>query len=151
MIRRPPRSTLFPYTTLFRSAQKASRQTNQHCDGSAPGPRLGPLLDLRLHRRLRPHQRQLSNVKGSSLLCGHRELGVLLHLRARPLTLRKSANIPHRVSSPLSSCAGTKEHPHVGQFHHPADPADESKSSDYRRDIPCRSRSPRRSLSEVSV
>src|SRR2546426_8744026 len=26
MIRRPPRSTLFPYTTLFRSAQKASRQ-----------------------------------------------------------------------------------------------------------------------------
>src|SRR5438270_3262295 len=25
LIRRPPRSTLFPYTTLFRSAQKASR------------------------------------------------------------------------------------------------------------------------------
>src|SRR3712207_7042512 len=26
MIRRPPRSTLFPYTTLFRSAQPAERQ-----------------------------------------------------------------------------------------------------------------------------
>src|SRR3712207_6929539 len=25
MIRRPPRSTLFPYTTLFRSGQKSSR------------------------------------------------------------------------------------------------------------------------------
>src|SRR2546427_4416959 len=25
MIRRPPRSTLFPYTTLFRSAQRAGR------------------------------------------------------------------------------------------------------------------------------
>src|SRR3712207_8940259 len=27
MIRRPPRSTLFPYTTLFRSAWKAGRMT----------------------------------------------------------------------------------------------------------------------------
>src|SRR2546425_8145977 len=27
MIRRPPRSTLFPYTTLFRSAAPAARQT----------------------------------------------------------------------------------------------------------------------------
>src|SRR3712207_6870016 len=26
MIRRPPRSTLFPYTTLFRSADRAERQ-----------------------------------------------------------------------------------------------------------------------------
>src|SRR2546429_3215189 len=26
MIRRPPRSTLFPYTTLFRSAQRADRR-----------------------------------------------------------------------------------------------------------------------------
>src|SRR3712207_9321214 len=28
MIRRPPRSTLFPYTTLFRSKAEAERQTN---------------------------------------------------------------------------------------------------------------------------
>src|SRR6266511_4525058 len=27
MIRRPPRSTLFPYTTLFRSSQRAVRET----------------------------------------------------------------------------------------------------------------------------
>src|SRR3712207_7439215 len=27
MIRRPPRSTLFPYTTLFRSAQRSSERT----------------------------------------------------------------------------------------------------------------------------
>src|SRR2546427_3020805 len=30
MIRRPPRSTLFPYTTLFRSPQPASQR---RCDG----------------------------------------------------------------------------------------------------------------------
>src|SRR2546425_3429803 len=38
MIRRPPRSTLFPYTTLFRSTRGADR----HAGGSA-----GAVLDLR--------------------------------------------------------------------------------------------------------
>src|SRR3712207_8131607 len=34
MIRRPPRSTLFPYTTLFRSSVAEHRQRNrQHRDG----------------------------------------------------------------------------------------------------------------------
>src|SRR3712207_7397478 len=41
MIRRPPRSTLFPYTTLFRSLLPAARQV--------PGPR--GLGDARLRRR----------------------------------------------------------------------------------------------------
>src|SRR3712207_8188009 len=39
MIRRPPRSTLFPYTTLFRSRRAAAR-------------RLRPALDLRRQGRL---------------------------------------------------------------------------------------------------
>src|SRR2546430_8266383 len=37
MIRRPPRSTLFPYTTLFRSLQ-ASASTNAHQTRPAPPP-----------------------------------------------------------------------------------------------------------------
>src|SRR5947209_10582087 len=41
MIRRPPRSTLFPYTTLFRSS------------GVAAAARLGPRLHL-VERSLRP-------------------------------------------------------------------------------------------------
>src|SRR5438034_2875266 len=36
MIRRPPRSTLFPYTTLFRSP-RALRAALPVCDGSDPG------------------------------------------------------------------------------------------------------------------
>src|SRR3712207_7759290 len=36
MIRRPPRSTLFPYTTLFRSDQRQTRNVDQHARG-APG------------------------------------------------------------------------------------------------------------------
>src|SRR3712207_9473550 len=30
MIRRPPRSTLFPYTTLFRSAKAVANESNSH-------------------------------------------------------------------------------------------------------------------------
>src|SRR5258708_22140546 len=37
MIRRPPRSTLFPYTTLFRSARSARR--NSRCACRRPHPR----------------------------------------------------------------------------------------------------------------
>src|SRR5258708_30192880 len=42
MIRRPPRSTLFPYTTLFRS--------NRLCFGEIAARRI-VILDVRLHRR----------------------------------------------------------------------------------------------------
>src|SRR2546425_8505104 len=45
MIRRPPRSTLFPYTTLFRSLR-------------APGPRRPLLGDRRHQRALRPGGRR---------------------------------------------------------------------------------------------
>src|SRR5256885_3528171 len=31
MIRRPPRSTLFPYTTLFRSLQNGQRRVHRSC------------------------------------------------------------------------------------------------------------------------
>src|SRR2546422_3087042 len=53
MIRRPPRSTLFPYTTLFRSLRDFVEQQGTavgHLDESAlglPGVREGTLLDGR--------------------------------------------------------------------------------------------------------
>src|SRR3712207_7456963 len=45
MIRRPPRSTLFPYTTLFRSDGGDPRP------GAVPAPRLLPPPDGHLDRR----------------------------------------------------------------------------------------------------
>src|SRR3712207_9010499 len=52
MIRRPPRSTLFPYTTLFRSQAGVGLRPEQGGTGQAPGleevagrhliPRVGP-------------------------------------------------------------------------------------------------------------
>src|SRR3989454_12619765 len=44
MIRRPPRSTLFPYTTLFRSDERCGNGRAVHPD-ERPGRALGPLMD----------------------------------------------------------------------------------------------------------
>src|SRR3712207_8201500 len=38
MIRRPPRSTLFPYTTLFRSGCLRNASPTNHCTCSPAGP-----------------------------------------------------------------------------------------------------------------
>src|SRR3712207_9275459 len=45
MIRRPPRSTLFPYTTLFRS-----KEEHHDSQGWGPRPRLRPPRPARQHR-----------------------------------------------------------------------------------------------------
>src|SRR5260221_2787396 len=46
MIRRPPRSTLFPYTTLFRSAAGRTEETAQGLAGPC-GARCGPRAQMR--------------------------------------------------------------------------------------------------------
>src|SRR5258707_2351696 len=55
MIRRPPRSTLFPYTTLFRSRRRR--------DGKAA---LRPLLHQTSVDRLRPHHRDRKSTRLNS-------------------------------------------------------------------------------------
>src|SRR2546430_8798615 len=45
MIRRPPRSTLFPYTTLFRSARRGRER-----GGEVAGAEQGPVVVLPQHR-----------------------------------------------------------------------------------------------------
>src|SRR5260221_8173821 len=42
MIRRPPRSTLFPYTTLFRSCRPAARTTAARSGGAGRAARGSP-------------------------------------------------------------------------------------------------------------
>src|SRR2546422_6924418 len=42
MIRRPPRSTLFPYTTLFRSLRTKTGRRYSRGTGTAPFPSSGP-------------------------------------------------------------------------------------------------------------
>src|SRR2546430_13027984 len=46
MIRRPPRPTLFPYTTLFRSARPEERSCRRDCPAHRMGGRLRPAARL---------------------------------------------------------------------------------------------------------
>src|SRR2546423_9122395 len=54
MIRRPPRSTLFPYTTLFRSVHCSSGQ-RPHQRGGRNSPRRVARQDAEPHRTLRQY------------------------------------------------------------------------------------------------
>src|SRR2546426_10291244 len=80
MIRRPPRSTLFPYTTLFRSGRDAAahgelwivgeRRGAAHGDGIEPGPQPVHVVARRLAGDpLRPARRV-----GDAPIDGGREL-----------------------------------------------------------------------------
>src|SRR3712207_8861015 len=64
MIRRPPRSTLFPYTTLFRSGRLAARRAADEHAERGPAAVLG-LADRLLHRRrARPGRHVAAPVAG---------------------------------------------------------------------------------------
>src|SRR5947208_13560600 len=59
MIRRPPRSTLFPYTTLFRSQGRDDRAVHKN------------KLSLRARKEQRPRERQMD---GSASRCVHQKV-----------------------------------------------------------------------------
>src|SRR5688572_32052429 len=76
MIRRPPRSTLFPYTTLFRSANGgrrcACRQAKRtaapnRTDRHRAAPRANPATGWRSARRSEEHTSELQSQ--SNLVC----------------------------------------------------------------------------------
>src|SRR2546430_5244405 len=63
MIRRPPRSTLFPYTTLFRSPSVALRQRTER------PPYLSPVLVRKIRRPLRSEEHTSELQSQSNLVC----------------------------------------------------------------------------------
>src|SRR2546429_4230163 len=97
MIRRPPRSTLFPYTTLFRSrSAESTRRRQRHADrpdrwrhpareGGVAG---GHLCRL---RAVRPRRRQLDDAARPRSEEHTSELQSRLHLVCR-LLLEKKKN-----------------------------------------------------------
>src|SRR2546429_3093882 len=93
MIRRPPRSTLFPYTTLFRSPE-------QHPPGV-------------LHDECRRDERPAAPVHGRSEEHTS-ELQSRLHLVCRLLLEKKKNNTqaPHRIPSLPRLPSPTQQRPH---------------------------------------
>src|SRR2546422_2300374 len=63
MIRRPPRSTLFPYTTLFRSqvAAREARQRGRHRDQRAHQPQRRADPDREADSRSEEHTSELQS------------------------------------------------------------------------------------------
>src|SRR2546430_5477265 len=74
MIRRPPRSTLFPYTTLFRSQALAGERPLElallpdHDHGQMVGPD-APARRLERHRRRRSEEHTSELQSQSNLVC----------------------------------------------------------------------------------
>src|SRR2546430_9979373 len=93
MIRRPPRSTLFPYTTLFRSSVRRARGDRR----SARIPRLRP---VELHDRTDPHRRRRRSEEHTS------ELQSQSNLVCR-LLLEKKKRFFHPIppSATLATCS----------------------------------------------
>src|SRR2546430_13594306 len=100
MIRRPPRSTLFPYTTLFRSPRRYG-EPGLRAGGRGPGVREPD--GVRAVSRSEEHTSELQSQ--SNLVCR--------------LLLEKKKQIAHRRVPPLASNASTR-HGHDITAHAPA-------------------------------
>src|SRR5689334_24786769 len=100
MLRRPPRSTLFPYTTLFRSVGGADRLLGAHADFA--GPCSGGSAKERRHgcRKRRDRKSTRLNSSHSSIsyavFCLKKKTKLKL---ARANTLTHSTNIQSETAS----------------------------------------------------
>src|SRR5437870_10727195 len=89
MVRRPPGSTLFPYTTLFRSAGRRAEPRERADPGLHPRgrrARLRPGARLRRRRRSEEHTSELQSR-------GHLVCRLLLEKKNMPLTIPLRAHI----------------------------------------------------------
>src|SRR2546423_9484794 len=101
MIRRPPRSTLFPYTTLFRSSKRS--QQHHHCSRTASVTR-----SYRKRKRSEEHTSELQSL--AYLVCRlllekkkkktHHRMPILLHIDHSDVSLYHFT---------ISSCASTSD------------------------------------------
>src|SRR2546425_7196564 len=93
MIRRPPRSTLFPYTTLFRSEQQFKKQEEQNTTPTVANtnPYILPIVPLPRPTEINPTKAFLVPVLPASLRSEEHtsELQSLAYLVCRLLLEKK--------------------------------------------------------------
>src|SRR3712207_6995289 len=94
MIRRPPRSTLFPYTTLFRSLQRSARCAG--CRHGAHERQRGDVGEGRrgAHRDLQPDERHGRSEEHTSELQSRQYLVCRLLLEKKKNTTTTSYRRP---------------------------------------------------------
>src|SRR2546426_7235253 len=101
MIRRPPRSTLFPYTTLFRSGRSVKVRPGRGHAAAGPRGRRRPGAPLQRDGRRRSEEHTSELQSPCNLVC-------------RLLLEKKKKVIPPALSSPPSIVEkhGTRLHPY---------------------------------------
>src|SRR2546430_15085272 len=110
MIRRPPRSTLFPYTTLFRSLEKASLKQVRDCVLTCGFGTRRPHDSRVTSRRLLRARLPLSIVGLDWLICVEREE----HLQSRPFAQAQNyvGHFIHGIFLDFSSALSAVGTPH---------------------------------------
>src|SRR5256885_11038204 len=101
MIRRPPRSTLFPYTTLFRSAQGGFRFDRNMLRDALDGDRYAAVHEQPEHPRSEEHTSELQSP--CNLVCR-----LLLEKKKKVKTTREdTATCPLRTASRMQVADNT--------------------------------------------
>src|SRR5690349_22808380 len=93
MIRRPPRSTLFPYTTLFRSS-RAARQARRRSDDL---PVWRPLVAVLRRAAAAPHTH--ADRKSTRLNSSHVEMSYAVFCLKKKNILNQEQSMRHDLSS----------------------------------------------------
>src|SRR5690348_17631778 len=93
MIRRPPRSTLFPYTTLFRSAEgRADRRAPR-----SPAHRAGHFRPQRRRQDRGPENRR-ADRKSTRLNSSHPSISYAVFCLKKKKTSKARHALPHEIS-----------------------------------------------------
>src|SRR3712207_9037946 len=96
MIRRPPRSTLFPYTTLFRSIRRALRTTDSGVDSASStneADKGGTRYKRNINKKICPADRKSTRLNSShanisyAVFCLKKNISALRRLRGLGLSL----------------------------------------------------------------
>src|SRR5262245_64566081 len=100
MIRRPPRSTLFPYTTLFRSGLGRPREAGRRCDHAEPEDLGRRALEL-------PRDRKSTRLNSSHLGISY---AVFCLKKKKPATAEpRDKHTHHRVDEPNTQQTGAEQ------------------------------------------
>src|SRR4051812_49843287 len=100
MMRPPPRSTLFPYTTLFRSCPSRRSPASRRCSGSSPAPACRSeehTSELQSHVNL-VCRLLLEKKKKHRAVCAH------VRLRRTSQHCQEAVNMPVAATELTQSC-----------------------------------------------
>src|SRR2546430_11495178 len=101
MIRRPPRSTLFPYTTLFRSLV---RSLTEGCIADVPRVQVGQLVDVGRGEGTRDR-------KSTRLNSSHSQISYAVFCLKKKKTMTK--NLAHALQKTIVCSSAIAAHRHA--------------------------------------